>query len=826
MRGLLADFKHALRVYRRTPGASLIAVIGFALAMAAVAAFVSLYVDLILRPHAGFEQAGRIVTFGWTDGQNAGGVSHELIERISSEVTSLEAAAGVSPSSFLIGAEREPVIGEMVTREFFVGLRPRLALGRGFEPAEHEIEGEPVVVISHRYWQEQFDGRGDVLGRTVEIRSQVAGPAPAAAQLAEEEGPLDFRIVGVMTEQFTGTIDPQQGTAVSFWIPVERGLPIQMGASADASALIRRISLITMRGLARRSSNVSAAAVAGELTDRYLDDLPDFTGRGARFEVIDGLVFNSVLQRNTEQQLRLFLAASFLIALVAAANVSLFLLARAPGRRRELGIRMAVGAPLKRVGRQLASEAAVLVAFAAAFGVALSVWFAQFLRGLTFLRDAQWRDVTLLDWRVLGLIGIFLLLLTALVSLAPILGLKKLGIAGSSRRVAARATVAQRIAGTTQIAMAVTLAGAAAAFSWHLGSLMLAHPGYETRNLHAATIVFTLRPDEGAQSAESRSIENARRREAILSLPSVTGASLSGAVPGLMVFGGGLAVPDLNDPTRQIQLRGTIVDAHYVDLLGLRLLHGRGPTDADVGVILVNQTLARTVWGRENVVGESLPISVAGGQRVDIVGVLEDLPFGHPADDAEPMLFATAINIYSPRSLALIESRQTSAELQRELQGLSESGAIELTISDVQPLKAVRGDLLAADSARSYLTIGGALLVVLLAVVGFYGTQRYLVRAGRREYAIRASLGAGPRALGRLVLQRGLLLALPGLALGLLPAFLLVAWLRDDFVSRDVSPLAVTMSVAVGFALLLTTSSFGPARQARKTQPAPLLRED
>jgi ABC-type antimicrobial peptide transport system permease subunit len=601
---------------------------------------------------------------------------------------------------------------------------------------------------------------------------------------------------------------------------------MQMGGSADVSALAMQISAITMRGLARRSSNVSAELVARELSDRYQDDLPDFTGRGVQFEVIDGLVFNSVLQRNTEKQLRLFLASSLLIALVAAANVSLFLLARAPGRRRELGIRMAVGAPLKRLGRQLASEAALLVVLAAMLGVALSIWFAQFLRGLSFLREAQWRDVTLLDWRVLGLIGALLLLLTGLVSLAPILGLKKLGIAGSSRRIPARATAAQRMAGTAQIGVAITLAGAAVAFSWHLGSLMLAYPGYETRNLHAATLVFTLRPDEASQSAESRSIENTRRREAILSLPSVTRASLAGAVPGLMVFGGGLGVPDLNDPTETIQLRGTIVDAHYVDLLGLRLLHGRSPTEADVGVIVVNQALARRVFGRENVVGESLPISVAGGQRVDIVGVVEDVPFEHPADDVEPMLFATAINIWSPRTLALIESRLPSAELQRELQGLSESGAIELTINEVQPLKSVRRDRLAADSARGYLTIGGALLVVLLAVVGFYGTQRYLVRAGRREYAIRASLGAGPRRLGRLVLQRGLLLALPGLALGLLPAFLLVAWLRDNYVSRDVSPLAVTVSVAIGFAFLLTAASFGPARQARQTQPAPLLRED
>jgi ABC-type lipoprotein release transport system permease subunit len=100
------------------------------------------------------------------------------------------------------------------------------------------------------------------------------------------------------------------------------------------------------------------------------------------------------------------------------------------------------------------------------------------------------------------------------------------------------------------------------------------------------------------------------------------------------------------------------------------------------------------------------------------------------------------------------------------------------------------------------------------------------VTAGRREYAIRASLGAGPRALGRLVLWRGLSLGLPGLVLGTLLSFLTVAWLRDDFVSRNVLASVVTLAVFVGLVLLLIAASLGPARQARRTQPAPLLRED
>ena len=134
--------------------------------------------------------------------------------------------------------------------------------------------------------------------------------------------------------------------------------------------------------------------------------------------------------------------------------------------------------------------------------------------------------------------------------------------------------------------------------------------------------------------------------------------------------------------------------------------------------------------------------------------------------------------------------------------------------------------LFADERARGMLTIGAALVVVILASIGFHGIQRYLVGAGRREYAIRASLGAGPKSLGRLVMRRGLTLGLPGLVLGALLAYIVVTWLRDGFVSREISPAVVTVAVVAGLLLLLAAANIGPARQASRTQPAPLLRED
>jgi len=837
VKGLLEDIRHALRVYRRTPSASLMMVAVLAIGMAFVTAFLSLYSDLILRPEPGFQKGGRIVSVGWSDGKNAGGLPIDLYGRINGATSTLDAVAGTDRMQVRVGPEKKQVFAEMVTRQFFPGLRPKLALGTGFKELDNDEDSEPVVVISWRYWQEQFAGRADVLGKTILVSGppRMSLPAGMNISLPPEKPPLEFRIVGVMDRSNTGSLPPQAPEKTVLWIPVERALSVTM---ADMPAQFRSVMLKSMqlRGIGRLAAGASAEAATRELKGRFADE--EFIKKpGAKYEVIDHIVQNIFVQRETQRQLRLFLGGSVLLALVAAANVSLFLLARAPGRRRELGIRMAVGAPVKRLGRQLASEAAVLVVAAAVIGLVLSIWLAKFLRGLPFLRQAQWRDVTLLDWRVLGLVGLFLMLVTVLVSLAPIAGLKRLGIAASSRIVSARATMAQRVAGTAQIAVACTLSGAAIAFAWHLISVLTADPGYRTTGLYAVPYSIMEGKSIGFMMRDGKytvvgAVDSKRLHETLQAVPGVKSVSLTGAVPGLAVGMGQITVPDPRDPQKPIQVRTMTVDDHYVGLFALKLLHGRNVNDNDPGGVLVNQAFARRFFGREDVAGEPLPdLPAAAGGRVEpaligvthIVGVLPNLSYQHPLDTVDPTIFIA--NGFSFSGVAIIESTLAAGALQKPIQDALRT-VEQRTMGNIEPLSRIHDTTLAPDRARGLLTIATAVIVVLLAAIGFYGTQRYLVIAGRREYAIRASLGAGPLALGRLVLSRGLMLGLPGLILGLPLAFILVAWLRGDYVSRAISPAAVSLVVALALVALLLLATAGPARLARRTQPAPLLRED
>lgn len=825
MKGLAADFQHAVRLYARTPGASLIAILVLAIGIAFIGAFLSLYVDLVLRPHPGYEDSGRIATIGQNTGTDLTGITYEAVQRIADEMTSIEAAAMYNSTRVLEGPDAEPLTAAMVSEGFFSGLRPRLALGEGLPDEAHASDAEPVAVLSYAFWQERFRGDRNVLGSFLEI-SRPSNESNLVADAPQEEPTTaQFRIVGVMADsprnlvpyQATGSFEP------AIWLPLERAFPLLRGDSAQLTRLGTGGTLV------RRRPGVPVSAVASELRARFGAEPELWNGRpGTELDAIEGVVSNSVTYKEAKRQLELFLGASVLLALVAAANVSLFLLARAPGRRRELGIRLAVGAPLRRITRQLATESGLLVVAAAVLGLVGSIWLSLYLRGLAFLQQAEWRDITLLDWRVVVLTAVILLPLTLFVSLAPILGLKRSSIGAASRQLASRASLAQRLAGNTQVAVAGLFAGAAIAFGWYLGSMLLGYPGFEMRDRYYLESFGQLPPAVRGEverfarpSDSSVRLDLARWREAVEAIPGVTAVAFGSPVPGTGATGSTVQIADPDDPATELEIHVGAIERQFIELLGLRLVQGRAPEVDETGFALVNETLAQTVWGREDVVGERLPGSPRWGNAgVEVVGVLEDLSFGHPGEPPKPYVFV-ANSSYG----TVVETTLSGAELQQALNSI-DSTEFNLQVFGLRRLEAMRNELIAADRARGFLTIATATLVVLLAGFGFYGTQRYLVAAGRREYAIRTALGAGPRALGRLVYRRGFFLSLPGLALGAVLAFIAVAWLRGDYVSARVSPGFVVLWVTVGLLLLLSVASAGPAHEARRTQPARLLRED
>jgi putative ABC transport system permease protein len=814
MSGLAADLRHAVRLYLKTPLSSALTLVVLAVAIACISAFVSLWNDLLSKPHLGFDHGQRLVTLGQTDGSRWVKLRLDLIDRIGEDADSVESVAGVmTATQYLVrDDEAEPIETELVTERFFTELGPAVALGRGLAGEDHVEGAEPVVVLSHDFWQRRFGGRPDVLGETIRVDGPKIRTESVAGRIDASEYSQTYRIVGIMASGMAGTFTDDTALWMAYE-PWRRAIFGEKGSAGGLNAIARLVG-----------DDVSS--VRAELNGRYAGDESSLIGPDFRLDAVPGLVTDALVYRDTLRQVRLFLAGSLLLGLVATCTMSLFLLARWPSRQRELSIRVALGAPVTRLARQLLSEAVLLVLAAMTLGIFVGWWLTVLFQQLPFLQQAEWHSTSPFQSPVLSSIGGLAILLTLIASLAPITGLRRLRVSQHARTMTARAGFGQRLIGNTQVAMAGLLAGAAIAFGWYLIALANADRGFSAPDVQ----VVRLNGWEIGQIVdtdhEAVLNERERRREVIAALQGVQAVAFGGAVPGAGGFTQPALVRHSGDETK-VQAVFVSADHAYPQVLGMRLVHGRLLGERDREHVLVNETLARRLWGRTDVVGQTLEIGGQGpGDRTGAVaGVLRDAAYGHPAAPIRPTVFSTVTNT-SGADAVFVRSPLSSAELREMIEEAVDRGGLTLPIADVAPVDELWGRQLAGDRARTELSIASAILVVLLAALGFYGTQCYIVAAGRAEYAIRAALGADSKRLIRLVFSRALSMALPGLLAGSLLAFAAAAALRAEFLSSDVSAAAVTVFVAAGLVLLVVLASVGPARQVRRTAPVRLLREE
>ena len=822
MKALLPDIVHAWRVHRATPVASSIAVLVLGVALGFVTAFLSLFSDLLPQPHRGFEDADGVATLVVQMPEHANPVNTRFLERAGEEISGIAAVAGVNGNQieWREGTRIDLLSAEMVTRGFFDGLRPLLVLGRGIAAEDHRQDGASVAVISHALWQRRFGGRPDVLDKKLDLASEAMG--------SNDDETVDlggYRIVGVAHPDMNGTFDGN----VDLWLPAEQLLPKRLTGRLAGIGLG---NMSMFRALARIAPDRSLESVQRELAAAHANGA--FDGMGIPSDDVRMLIYPGVTQdpgRQAEarRQVGLFSLVGLLVVIVAGANVGLFLLARAPGRRRELGVRLAVGAPMKRLRRQLLIESALLVAAATLVGVLLALWLMVWFQDLAFLERARFSSVSLLDWRVLaGVVGVTALA-TLLVSLAPIAGLKRLGVIGATRQVRARPGLFQRFGGALQIAIAGVVACVALGFVLYLLDLRSRDLGYSTDDLVVISPAFggtVFTSDTG--TAERTRVRRERQRNTLLQIPGVEAVAFGSPVPAGkvgMTFSFRLSPPDRPDQNVSVALGSA--DPAFPALLDLRVLHGRWPDAGDESGYVISRALAEAALGHVDVVGEVLPpIQGPGmGEPRPVVAVVENVFFDHPENPDDPRIYSES-TFMSGNDRILLKTRLPLDTLRQELNRLIEAGELEIEIQFLfRPRDRFR-ELLAPDRSRLYLSGLAAVTALALALFGFYGIQRFLVDAGRREFAILAAIGAGPKRLRRRVIGTGLMLALPGLVFAGPLGYLALAALKPEFLPESIPALAIVVFVLAALAALLVVTSLAPARRAAEIAPAAQLRED
>lgn len=799
--GLGADFKHAARIYRKTPWQSGLAILMLAAAMALVSAMATLWSDLHLGGLPGIESNRGLVTVGLRGEFNLGVMGANSAAELRRTVNTLEQVSGTTTGAFLqsVPLNDEVLEGpvEAVLPGYFQTLRPRLALGRGLEDDDFANGGRRHMVISHDLWRRVFGEDPDVLLREVDFNGE------------------SWRVVGVAEPAFTGTGNGRP----LLWLPYGRFMRDIQGFP---EMIVDDIPMFRLFG--RKTPGVGTAAVEAELA-QFFDShqFPSMFGVRSSEEllVVDGIV--AFVQQHTaaQRQVTILLVTSGLVALVAAVNLGIFLLARAPARHRELALRQALGAGRRRIVRQLLTEAGLLVVLATAAGLLLSLWLAAAFRELPFLERAGLTG-TGFDPAALLFTAMLAAVLTALVALVPATLVRRARLGEQSRQASSRPGLFQHGAALVQLSLAGMVGACALAFLVHLIVLEQRDPGFRADGVQAALLGMQdvssgMQPSLPSTEAITAFRDDARER--LTALPGVESISFAFPLPGQS----SMASVSWEIEGRQASADLVNIAPGFFALMNGALLYGRDfEFDFEPGVI-VNRHFAEQAWGEVDVVGRHV---TGEDDQMRIIGVVENMVFGHPDDAVSGLVFSTSMGFHGSMLAVLVRGNAAPSDIENRVNEALDRHMDAMVVMDVRPLSEIRAETTARDRARAGITALYGSLIVVMAGFGFFALQRFLVDSAQREIAVHKALGAGPRSVRRGVLKTGLRLGLPGLLLGALLGLIAVAWLRDDLISASVNAPGIATLTLAGMLLLLLLATLQPARRAAALKAGDLLREE
>ncbi len=798
---LRLDLRHAWRIYRKTPWQTALAVLTMAAAMALVAGMASLWSELHLGSPSGVGKPHDLISVGSRNEQSMGTVNAALARQINTDSQTLAGLSGESFASFMdeVAIDGRPVDGHVaaVLPGYFELLEPRLRLGRGLDENDFANDGARVMVLSESFWRHHFDADPDIIGRDIPI------------------GDHSWRIIGLLDASFGGV----GGADYLFWAPYTSYFA---DLSSFPMPLLDNFAMWKIFG--RLQPSASPQAVEAELAHLF-DELPAVQRAMApdanELLVVRGLVENPRLHREARRQVSGMLLTTMLIAVVAAVNIGIFLLARAPTRRRELALRRTVGATTRRLLAQLLVEAVVLIAAGTALGYLLSIWLAaafaelRFLDGIEF--SGQWFNPV-----ALALLAVLAAIFTVLVAIVPALNSR----AGGHSQYSARPGLFQQIAGTVQLGLAGLVGGAALALLANQWLLEREDFGLSADGIQIATLGFKAPPSGSFEPPpnEATFAFRAELRERLGSLPGVSQVSFGAPLPGQQTF----AIGRYNIDGNQIDARMINAAPGFIDLLDIALLHGRDFESGAETDVIISREFAQQAWGTSDVVGRFTRSSDEHPGLPDqrVIGVIDDLRYGHPREPTIPLILSTQSGFTAFMNAVLIRGEADHQQIDAEINAALDTHLDQLKVQEIKPLSRIIAELTAHDRARARITVLFAAVIVAMASFGFFALQCFLVDIGRRETAIRMAIGAGPRSVRRHVLLRGLRLGLPGLIIAGLLALIVTAWLGDGYLLASVSAPAVAVACVLVLALLLLIASLQPALSAARLKPNDLLRED
>ena len=818
MENLIKDIRYGVRMLMKNPGVTLVAVITLALGIGANAAIFSGVSAFLMRPLSVPHPSNLVRPLeiaedrGMTDE-----FSYPDFLDYREQSTSFTGLAAEDMLQVAIDAENQNDViwGQVVSSNYFDVLEVTPALGRAFLPDEDKnVGGNPVVVLSQSFWQRRLGSDRNIVGKTVQLNNR------------------GYQVIGIAPGYFVGT---KFALALDFWVPMSMSEELRRnpGILKERGSHWMNIIGRLKPGVSVSQASAEMEAIATRLNQTYPDNRTGTTQAQVLSEV-DG---RWAEMGNTFQSGgAIAMAIVGLILLIACANVANLMLARAAARRKEIGIRLALGASRARLIRQLLTESVLLSIAGGGLGLLLAFWVTDLMQAFVPILEYKILDnFFALDSRALVFTLVISLATGLVFGLAPawhssnpdVVPVLK-GDPDAARRGKRRAFGLRNVLVVAQVALSLVVLICGGLFIKSFRKAQTMDPGFG----NAKGLIVSLSPtlvgfeDEQARNFYKQVIDRVSK------LPGIEAASYVRTLPlGDSSNSSGPILREgetLQRGSAGRNIMNTVVSPGYFKTMQIPFVEGRDFDDRDTTktkrVIVINQEMAQILWPGESAVGKRILIGTDSKDALEVVGVVRTGKYRNLAEDPKPFYY-TSMDQRRPTTMALM--------MRPTVDPLSIVGAVRSEVASVDrrvPLFAVKTMdqhktyALWAPNMAASLSLAFGVVAILLSAVGLYSVMAYVVSQRTREVGIRMALGANRTDVMKMITRQGMKLAAVGVGIGLVLALALAQVLSALLIGITGYDVPTFIIVPVLLVVVALVACYLPARRATKVDPLVALR--
>src|SRR5215213_8887973 len=818
MENLIKDIRYGVRMLTKNPGVTLVAILTLALGIGANTAIFSGVSAFLMRPLAvtNPNELIRPLEIAEDRGTTDEFAYPDFLD-YRNQATSFTGLAAEDMIQVAINAENQNdvVWGQVVSANYFDVVQVKPIMGRTFLPDEDKTVGaNPVVVLSHSFWRRRMVSDPNVVGKTVQLNNRA------------------YQVIGVAPEYFVGT---KFALALDFWTPISMAEDLRRSPELLASRGSHWMNVIgrLKPGVSIAQSSAEVSAIAVRLNQAYPDERANTT-QGQVLSEVDGRW--EEMGSTFKSGGAIAMAIVGLILLIACANVANLMLARAAARRKEIGIRVALGANRARLIRQLLTESVLLSLLGGGLGLLLAFWVTDLMQG--FIPILEYNIVNnffALDSRAL-VFTLVISLATGLVfglapawhssnpALVPVLKGNPETVEGGRRR----AFGLRNMLVVSQVALSLVVLVCGGLFIKSFRKAQTMDPGFGNGN----GLIVSLSPTLIGYDEEQARNFYRQIVERVSHVPGVEAAGFARTLPlGDSSNSNGPILKEgetLARGTAGRNIMTNVVSPGYFNTMQVPILEGRDFDDRDQPktqrVVVVNQRMAQMLWPGESAVGKRIFIGAESRDSLEVVGVVKTGKYRNLAEDPKPF-FYYAIGQRRPSTMMLVvrpgvDPRSVVGAVRSEVQALDRR----------VPMYAVktRADhktyaLWAPNMAASF-SLAFGVVAILLSAVGLYSVMAYVVSQRTREVGIRMALGANRSDVMKMITRQGMRLAAVGVGIGLLLALALAQVLSSLLIGVSGYDVTTFILVPVLLAVVALLACYLPARRATKVDPLIALR--